>query len=221
MFKRFTYIYSIIITIALIYGFGEIHELSNKLSVGSAWIKDTLTSDLRMSRNVYLVDSLIFKPSGNFGINSMFGGSQIIFNESNGSIDFGLRDVRVNGNYGFTSMGGINSGNLVVTGLIALTKRLLTAKGSDVASANSMTLGDGNYFNVTGTTTINNISTTSWNSGSEVTLLFTGTTTLTNKAGGSGQMQLLGNTNGTTAPAFLITFVLDGTIWYEVSRSQD
>jgi len=54
------------------------------------------------------------------------------------------------------------------------------AKGSDVASANNMTLGDGNIFDITGTTTINTIATKGI--GTIVVLEFDGILQLTHSA---------------------------------------
>lgn len=56
------------------------------------------------------------------------------------------------------------------------------SKGSDIASANALTLGtDGNYFDITGTTTINTIS-TSARIGTTVIFQFDGILTLTHSA---------------------------------------
>lgn len=61
--------------------------------------------------------------------------------------------------------------------------RILTSKGSDVASADEITLGDGNYFVITGTTDINHIDKTGWTNGSIVILRFSGTLNVTHNAG--------------------------------------
>lgn len=60
---------------------------------------------------------------------------------------------------------------------LVVLKTLITKLGSDVASANNMTLGDGNLFDITGTTTINTIATKGV--GTIVTLQFDGILQLT------------------------------------------
>lgn len=100
-------------------------------------------------------------------------------------------------------------------------------QGADVASANNLSLGtDGNAFEITGTTTINLISNTNWQNGSEVTLLFTSTATLTDGTANSGTdigMELSGNTNFTASAGATLTLILSeigGTQrWREKCRS--
>ena len=110
---------------------------------------------------------------------------------------------------------------LTPTAYVKITSgRFLETKGADVASANTLTLGtDGNFFDITGTTTINNITVTNWQSGSKITLKFDGILTFTHAATGSGQMFLAGSGDLLTAANTLITLVLDGTDWYEISRT--
>lgn len=60
------------------------------------------------------------------------------------------------------------------------TKTQTWTKGADVASATSLTLGDGNYFDITGTTTVATIATKGV--GTVVKLHFDGILTLTNSA---------------------------------------
>lgn len=62
----------------------------------------------------------------------------------------------------------------------AFTKTQTWAKGADVASAAALTLGDGNYFDVTGTATVTSIATKGI--GTQVTLHFDGVLTLTHHA---------------------------------------
>jgi len=61
-----------------------------------------------------------------------------------------------------------------------MTGTLKTAQGTDVAGANAMTLGDGNFFDITGTTTINTIATKGI--GTFVVLEFDGILQLTHSA---------------------------------------
>lgn len=97
------------------------------------------------------------------------------------------------------------------------------AKGADVASANTITLGTGgNFFKITGTTTINGIVTLGWQAGSVIHLMFTGALTVTHASGapGTGAVALLLNAaaNMTTAANNTLTLVYDGTNWVELAR---
>lgn len=94
--------------------------------------------------------------------------------------------------------------------------RLSTGKGANVASAATLTLGDdGNVFHITGTTTITAITTTNWQAGSEVTLIFDSTASITAGA----NMLLAGGTDFSGTANDVIKLVWDGTSWFEVSRS--
>lgn len=84
-------------------------------------------------------------------------------------------------------------------------------KGADVASSSTVALGnDGNFFNITGTTTITSI--TAKPAGTVVWLRFAGILTVT-----SGSNLKL-NGNFLTAADATLELVSDGTNWYEVSR---
>ncbi len=99
--------------------------------------------------------------------------------------------------------------------------RILGAKGSNVASASTITLGsDGNFFDITGTTTINNITTTEWTAGSMVVLRLGGIITVKHNAGGAGAIFLNGSIDFVAASGNTLTLVYDGTDWYEVGRKQ-
>ena len=81
------------------------------------------------------------------------------------------------------------------TGGVKITDYLVQTKGDDIASATSLTLGkDGNFFDVTGTTTITSIATQGI--GSHVTLQFDGALTFTHN---SSDLILPGAANITTA----------------------
>ena len=105
------------------------------------------------------------------------------------------------------------------------TKSLKQIKGTDVASGDSITLNaNGNTFDITGTTTINHITSTNWVVGSIAILHFDGATTLTNNAGGlSGaecNILLSGDVNYTTSAGDILTLLLhDSTNWQEISRN--
>ena len=74
-----------------------------------------------------------------------------------------------------------------------LNNRMLEKQGADVASAGDLTLGtDGNTFEITGTTTINAITTTNWQLGAKVTLIFASTPTVKhNTSGGANTAVIL------------------------------
>lgn len=105
--------------------------------------------------------------------------------------------------------------------------RVLNAQGADVASAGDLTLGsDGNVFEITGTTTINAITTTGWQNGTRITLLFTSTPTVKhNTAGGAGTavMLLAGAVDFSATAGDTLSLVLSeigGTqAWREVGRA--
>jgi hypothetical protein len=89
---------------------------------------------------------------------------------------------------------------------------LKLSKGADVASASAVTLGnDGNFFDITGTTTITSI--TAKSAGTVVYLQFDGILTVTD-----GSNLKLGS-NFVTAAESTLALVSDGTNWYELSRS--
>ncbi len=61
-------------------------------------------------------------------------------------------------------------------------RRLLGRQGADIASASSISLGDGNFFHITGTTTINLMSVSNWTPGSRITLYFESNITVNHAA---------------------------------------
>lgn len=91
------------------------------------------------------------------------------------------------------------NGDLSVTvgDLLMIAGRIQGVQGADVASTNNLVLGgDGNVFEITGTTDINLLSNLQWQNGSTVILLFTSTATVKD-----------GQTTSTTN----ITILLDGS----------
>lgn len=90
----------------------------------------------------------------------------------------------------------------------------LWAKGSDIASGTSITLGtDGNVFDITGTTTIQTI--TAKQAGSVVVLHFDGALTLTDD---TGNLELQGS-DLTVAAEDEVILKCDGTNWHLVAHS--
>ncbi len=101
--------------------------------------------------------------------------------------------------------------------------RMLAAKGADVASANDITLGgDGNFFGISGTTTINRITTTGWTAGSVIVLKFAGSLTVTHNTAGAGALAgllLAGAVNFSATATDTLTLIYDGTNWVELARA--
>src|SRR6185369_8805411 len=101
-----------------------------------------------------------------------------------------------------------------------LPNRFWSSKGADVPSAGDLVLTTNSQV-VTGTTTINAITTTNWAAGAVVYLIFSGACTVKhNTAGGAStaKMFLSGSTDLTTAANTVLTLVYDGTQWQEVCR---
>jgi len=103
------------------------------------------------------------------------------------------------------------------------TARVQLSKGANVASAGDLTLGSaGNAFLITGTTTINAITTTSWQSGSVIRLIFASTPTVKNNTAGgasTAKMLLNGGVDFSATANDVLTLIYDGTNWLECSRS--
>jgi hypothetical protein len=109
--------------------------------------------------------------------------------------------------------------NATFTGNLTVKKRILGTKGADVTSANDITLGDGNYFDVTGTTQINTIASTSWTEGSIVTLQFDGVVTVKHLTAGAGaQLDLNGAADFVTAAGNHLMLQYASSKWWEISR---
>lgn len=147
-------------------------------------------------------------------VGSLFKGSEFLISQSDGifGISQGANQIAR-----FTASDGMYAG-----------RRWQTKQGADVASAaGAITLGgDGNVFEITGTSSITLIANTNWQNGATVTLLFTSTATLTDGTANSGSnigMELAGNANFTATADDVLTLVLSeigGTQrWREVSRS--
>lgn len=94
---------------------------------------------------------------------------------------------------------------------------LQTAKGADVASATAPAfLSDGNYFVVTGTTSITDLPL--WQAGTVLILRFASTLTVTHNA---SKINLAGAANMVTTSGDRLVLVCDASgVWYEIARSQ-
>ena len=95
--------------------------------------------------------------------------------------------------------------------------RVLFDKGADIASAAAITPGtDGNYFHITGTTTITSVATLQ--AGSVVIFEFDGVLTVTHNA---TSLILQGGSNLTTAAGNMVAFISEGSgNWRELFRGQ-
>jgi len=92
------------------------------------------------------------------------------------------------------------------------------AKGADIASATSITLGDGNYFELTGSNPLTTIVTDGWQIGSVIRLHLPSTVTISLT---DGNLKGVGGSfSPTEATGGNITFILhDETNWHETSRA--
>jgi hypothetical protein len=153
-------------------------------------------------------------------------GMNIVYGGNTGHVEMGS-NLSIYGSAGETRIGSngvenyltiTSNGHTLVNG-----KRFETAKGADVVAANDLTLGAaGNIFHITGTTTINAITTSNWQAGSEITLIFDSTPTVKNNTaggGGTAVMKLAGGADFSATADDVLKLAFDGTKWYEVSRS--
>ncbi len=114
----------------------------------------------------------------------------------------------------------MGSQNIDAINDVTLEGRMKLDKGVDIASAGIMTLGaDGNTFDITGTTTINEISPTSWQVGSIITLQFDSNPQVTHNSGGTNDILLGDQANFATTASDVLTLFYNGVDWVEVSRS--
>lgn len=107
-------------------------------------------------------------------------------------------------------------------GVILFNARAQGQQGTDVGSANDMTLSQGNYFDVTGAVQINGIAVAAWRAGSVVSLQFDSTPTVKhNTAAGAGfaSFQLAGAVDFVASAGDTLTIIYDGTFWRELARA--
>lgn len=171
---------------------------------------------------------IILKGGAGGGTSGAGGGAQVLGGtptDGNGGsvVIAGANGVGTNRNGGNVTIRPGSSTGSGTPGAAQVDGRFSLDKGADVASANTVTLGtDGNFFKITGTTTINGIVTLGWQAGSVIHLMFTGALTVTHASGtpGTGAVALLLNAgaNMTTAANNTLTLVYDGTNWVELAR---
>jgi hypothetical protein len=104
-----------------------------------------------------------------------------------------------------------------------VTARFAHAKGADVAAAGTTTLGnDGNLFGITGTGTIDFITTTNWQAGSRIVLRFAAAATVNHNTasppGSTAPILLSGAANITFAANTILELVYDGTNWIDCRK---
>lgn len=203
-------------------GFGTA-PTSNRVEIlGDAKISNSATGALYIANNAGTLG--YFKQfSSAFGITSLQNKTAFA---SDGSIDIFAGGANANSSSttinfkpdGYDAIRATMSQNYFV-----IKNRLQTSKGANVASANNLTLGvDGNVFHVTGTTTINAITTANWAAGSEFTLIFDGSLTVKNNTaggGGTAVMLLAGGVDFSATANDVLKLVWDGTSFFEISRS--
>ena len=119
-----------------------------------------------------------------------------------------------------TTKVGIINGK--ISGLITITGRFQTIQGVDVVSANDITLGNGNYFDLTGVVDIQRILGTNWTAGSVITLQTDGAPTIkADIAAGGGyygfKLANAGDFDATADDTLVVVF--DGAWFREISRT--
>lgn len=94
--------------------------------------------------------------------------------------------------------------------------RWLHDRGADLASAATITPTT-QFHKVTGTTTIDNVA--SPVSGHEVVLWITGTLTIRNNGGGTGNIRTATGADKVVSNGMILVFRSDGTVWQEVTAA--
>lgn len=104
-----------------------------------------------------------------------------------------------------------------VEGFVA-SRRIQGLKGADVTSSTTITLVDGNFFDVTGTTQIDAMTSTDWQAGSVVILHFDASVTVGHNVGADGFF-LFGGVDFSATADDTLTVVWNGSRWEETARS--
>ena len=150
---------------------------------------------------------------------------------------FGLRDDGANAGPWFRVINGSGDFNYVNSafatnvltfrntgGIETLTGSIQWRKGSDVASASTLTPGSAaNSFDVTGSTTIDYITTTGWQAGAVILLKFEASVTVTHNAGSvpgsTAAILLAGAANFSATADDTLLLLYDGANWREIART--
>lgn len=93
--------------------------------------------------------------------------------------------------------------------------RGLLGGGASVASASALPVPTGRVFHVTGTTTVTSITSTNFQAGTVITMIFDASLTFTH----GSNIILAGGVNFSATANDTLTMAYDGTNWYEVCRS--
>lgn len=115
-----------------------------------------------------------------------------------------------------TRVGIING---VLSGPVTMSGRFKMTQGIDVASATNITLGDGNYFDITGAVEVQRILGTNWTAGSVVILQTDANPNIKhNVAAGGGYygFQLSGGGDLLMAAGQTLMVVFDGAWWRQI-----
>lgn len=101
--------------------------------------------------------------------------------------------------------------------------RFQMTKGSDVASASTLTFSGGNSFDITGATAGDHITTTNWQAGSEILLQFDSNPVINHNTGsppgGTAAILLAGAANFSTTAGDTLSLWYDGAAWREKCRT--
>lgn len=196
----------------------EIDHSTGNLIAGSALLR--VDSDMNITNAAYGVEITLSAATAAIGLN-VNGGA--VARTSN-LVEF--VDLSTSTTGAALSITAATTGQTainVASGKVKLAGRFQLGKGTDVASAGDLVLaGNGNVFHITGTTTINAVTTTNWQAGSMVTFIFDGSVTVKhNIAGGANTaVMLLAAAGDFSATANdTLTLVYDGTSWFEVCRT--
>lgn len=106
-------------------------------------------------------------------------------------------------------------------GNVTFPARALGKQGADVPTATTITLGGGNFFRLTGTTTIDNINATGWTSGSIVYLRATSAVLVRHAtAGPEASIALRSSANVTLGAGDILGLLYDGDAetWVQVGH---
>jgi hypothetical protein len=161
------------------------------------------------------------RTAGDFFVpgNTYFGGTQVapkgFFYATSGTFTLagGIFTIGAAYNTPDVGLGRVGAGIFKITsGDNATSIRGLLGGGAAVASATALPVPTGNVFHVTGTTTITSITSTNFESGACVTMIFDGILTLT----AGNNLKMAGNF--VTTANDTISLCYDGTNWYETAR---
>ena len=169
--------------------------------------------------------------STNGGVSTNVSGIYVENQATAGTSNYGIyvEDITSGvADYGIYIAGGDTYALWVDSDTSRFDGRVLNTQGADVASGTSLTLGsDGNSFEITGTTQIDQILSTGWQEGAVVTLIFNESVTVRHGVATSGSnitilLSGAGNLSATandTLTLILSSTTAGGQAWREVART--